>query len=99
MERQQVAKIPNYADEAAFPRAAQYHEPKPDEVLLPAQWGLTKRELIAAMAMQGFCANPAVFAPNPINGWQLVNCSDETLNKICISHADALLAALAKVQS
>jgi hypothetical protein len=56
--------------------------------------GLTKRELFAAMALQGFCANPAVFATNPMSGWNLVNCDEEQLAKYCNKMADALLSAL-----
>lgn len=47
-------------------------------------WGLTKRELFAAMAMQGFAANPSCSA----NGERHV--------AEAIQWADALLAALAQ---
>jgi hypothetical protein len=56
--------------------------------------GLTKRELFAAKAMQGFCANPAVFATNPMSGWSLVNVDEAQLMKYCAKLADELLAAL-----
>jgi hypothetical protein len=58
--------------------------------------GLSKREYFAAKAMQGFCANPAVFAPNDMHGWGLVNCNDELLADYCVGLADALVASLAK---
>ncbi len=49
---------PSYANEAVFPQPHLFRlmpEQKP-EILLPAQWGLTKREYFAGMAMHGFAA-------------------------------------------
>lgn len=51
---------------------------------------LTKREEFAAKALQGFCANPAVFAANHICGWSLVNCTNEQLASLCFMLADAM---------
>lgn len=62
-----------------------------------AEPGLTKREYFAAMAMQGFCANPAVHAPNGMTGWGLVNCDENQLAMACLEKADALLARLAHI--
>jgi hypothetical protein len=46
------------------------------------EWGLTKRELIAAMAMQGMLSNPNVrLKPNTISKW-------------AVNHADALIERL-----
>jgi hypothetical protein len=46
------------------------------------EFGLTKRELIAAMAMQGMLSNPNVrLKPNTISKW-------------AVNHADALIARL-----
>lgn len=58
--------------------------------------GLTKRELIAAKMLQGFCANPAVFARNESSGWGLVNCTDEDLVGYSAHLADALITELSK---
>lgn len=49
----------------------------------PTDLGLTKRELFAAMAMQGLCARPATHRPVDIA-------------PLSIAMADALLAELAK---
>ena len=54
----------------------------PDGVI--ASSGLTKRELFAAMAMQGFCAD-RTFA----------DASDKVLALCALARADALLAELA----
>lgn len=80
--------IPNYGDEAAFPRDAVKRADMNGcrDVLLPAQWGLTKREYFAALAMQGWLANkdrPQHFQPK-----------DDM--EYCVKIADCLLAALAK---
>ena len=48
--------------------------------------GLTKRELFAAMAMQGFCALPQVGDVS----------SDKTIAEMAVEHADALIAELVK---
>lgn len=66
----------------------------PHEYANTPVFGLSKRELFAAMAMQGFCANPAVFQPNPMSGWSLANCDEEQLSKYSKKMADALLSAL-----
>jgi hypothetical protein len=54
----------------------------------------SERRLFAAMAMQGFCTNPAIFAANPSNGWGLVNCSEAHLAAYSLKLADAHLTAL-----
>lgn len=76
---------PRYADEAAFPRdAVRFAKPEDHEnTLLPTQWGLTKRELFAAMAMQGYMATENTPIP-------------EQTATVCVKYADALLAELAK---
>lgn len=53
--------------------------------------GMTLRDYFAAKALQGFCANPAVFAANPNCGWGLVNMDDETLAARCRGLADAMI--------
>jgi hypothetical protein len=80
-----MAQIPKYRDEAAFPRAAEYREPKPDEVLLPAQWGLSKREYFAVEALKGLLASGQIEVSN-ING----------AVPVAIYAADRLLCELAK---
>ena len=62
--------------------------------------GLTKRELFAAMAMQGLASNPGgPWQANSLNGWALANCKLEDIAEVCTQAADALLAELAKVAS
>jgi hypothetical protein len=54
----------------------------PGIIRVPAPWHMTKRELFAAMAMQGLCANPE--GPTNYDG----------AAEIAVAQADALLAAL-----
>jgi hypothetical protein len=75
------ATIPSYANEAAFPRPTQYREPSQDHVLLPAQWGLTKREYIAAKIMAALASEDG-------------HCLDKA--ERATKMAEALLAELAK---
>lgn len=81
-------RVPKYADEAAFPRDAIKSEPKSEQhlTLLPAQWGLTKRELFAAMCMQG------ALASGPLTN--LTPAAFENAASIAVMAADALLTAL-----
>jgi len=51
---------------------------------------------IAAGVLKGFCANPAIFAPNGMNGWQLVNCTEEQLAGYAYVLTDKLIAAARK---
>lgn len=79
-----MAQIPIYPDEAAFPRPAQkklgLNEER--EVLLPAQWGLTKRELFAAMAMQGMLANPDTTYVAGYDDRKAIECADALLKAL-----------------
>jgi hypothetical protein len=50
-----------------------------------AQPNLTKREIFAAMAMQGLCASP--------HSWDLLL---ESIAQCAVGHADALIAELEK---
>lgn len=59
----------------------------------PLKAGITMRDYFAAKALQGFCANPAVFANNGMSGWALVNCTEEQLAQVCQRLADAMLKA------
>lgn len=57
--------------------------------------GLTKRELFAAMAMQGLLANSGgPIQANGMCGWSLVNCEPINVGQTAIGMADALIAAL-----
>jgi hypothetical protein len=47
---------------------------------------------IATRIMQGFCANPCVFAYNSQFGWGLVNMTYAELSNECLRLADELLA-------
>lgn len=51
--------------------------------------GLSKRELFAAMAMQGFCALPAQDVEH-------ANLTPDKLASWAVAHADALIAELSK---
>lgn len=51
------------------------------------------RDMYAGMAMQGFCANPAVFAANAGNGWALVNSTTAQLASYTFHIADQMLGA------
>lgn len=55
--------------------------------------GMTLRDYYAAKALQGLCANPAVFAHNGMCGWALVNCDNDQLAHTCVELADAMLKA------
>lgn len=57
----------------------------------PAQNGMTLQQYYSAKALQGFCANPSVFAAAPRCGWDLVNCSYDQLAHMCNELADALI--------
>lgn len=48
---------------------------------------------VASKIMAGFAANPAVFASNDRNGWQLVNCSNFDLAAYAVKLADELITA------
>lgn len=50
-----------------------------------------KRDEIANMLLQGFCANTAIFASNQQSGWDLVNCNHEQLCLHAIVLAEQML--------
>lgn len=78
-------------DEPAYPiieRASDYGE--------SINFGLTKRELIAAMAMQGLLSNPSLTQGTNDLASELGMHRTELRAKISLEHADALLAELAK---
>lgn len=49
---------------------------------------LTGRDEFAMRILQGFCGNPAIFAPNPGCGWSLVNCTAKQLLNYVYDLAD-----------
>lgn len=53
--------------------------------------GLTKRELFAAMAMQGILSNITLF---PDENGQLVRASEDSVARGAVMNADALIKAL-----
>ena len=55
--------------------------------------GKSLRDHYRGQIMAGFCANPAVFASNPMNGWALVNGTVEQL----VEYADHIAEAMLKV--
>jgi len=46
---------------------------------------------IAAKILSGFAANPAIFAPNSMCGWSLVNCTEEHIATYALHLADKLI--------
>lgn len=81
------ARCPKYADEAAYPRPRieKLTQQQRELTVLPEQYGLTKRELFAAMAMQGIFAH----------GYVMPNESAEAAD-CAVRAADCLLKELAK---
>ena len=67
-------------NEPAFPNGEMENN------ISPQHYGLTKRELFAGLAMQGFCANNHAWEEKDHNG----------VAEISRAYADALLAELAK---
>lgn len=72
--------------------------PVPNSANVNGQEGLTKRELLAAMAMQGMLANPGGPVQASSNsGWQsTTNCNRGDVANEAVQFADALIAELAK---
>ena len=58
--------------------------------------GMSLRDWYAGKVLQGFCANPTVFAANEMSGWDLVNCTEPQLAEVCLRIADAMLGARAR---
>lgn len=55
--------------------------------------GITRRDWLAGLAMQGLCANPGgPFQANASCGWSLVNCSIENVAAVAYAIADAMIA-------
>lgn len=71
-----------------------------DRLAFPAPYepyGLTKRELFAAMAMQGLLSNAGgPYQASEQSGWRIVNCTQKQVAQECVDMADALIAELAK---
>lgn len=80
------------ADESAFPVATHDTEGRTGVI----EYGLTKREYFAAMAMQGLMTKDYIklnlSEQNVYDGWQSV----EMVAKLSVLMADALLSALSK---
>jgi hypothetical protein len=51
------------------------------------------RDTFAGQALAGFCANPAIFAGNDQNGWDLVNCTEPQLAQVAYRIAGEMIAA------
>lgn len=58
--------------------------------------GLTKRELFAAMAMQGILSKPVIFVAEPQTKTASFDALRATVAMDAVRNADALLAELAK---
>jgi hypothetical protein len=48
---------------------------------------------LAVQILAGFAANPAIFAPNGVCGWALVNSTDADLAAYAVRLADELMSA------
>jgi hypothetical protein len=85
-----MAKIPEYHNEAAFPRDAVKQLGMNDarETVLPTQWGLTKREYMAT-ALAAAMLSGAVARAVPGKEWQDIPVE-------ALQLADKLLRELAK---
>lgn len=71
--------IPPFADESAFPRSAVVHPG--GETLYNEQWGLTRREVFASMALQGVLASNALGSPEQCADYA-VKCADALLKRL-----------------
>jgi hypothetical protein len=84
----------NEAIDAAFPVP---HFTRPDGDIEWGSFGLTKREMFAAMAMQGLLSNSGgPIQANGMTGWGLTNVTHDQVAAVAARFADALLAELAK---
>lgn len=81
-------------DAPAFPET--HVAPTTDAAGWHGKSGMTLRDYFAAAALKGFCANPAIFATNPKNGWALVNSTENDLVEYAYLIADLMLAERAK---
>lgn len=52
---------------------------------------ITGHEEVAMRVLQGFCANPAIFATTPGQGWDLVNCTYAQLVEVAFQIADEMI--------
>lgn len=59
---------------------------------------LTGREEVAMRVLQGFCANPSVFAYNGQFGWGLVNCTDKQLVDYAFRLADEMVCTVRPIK-
>jgi len=88
-----VSTNPTYADEAAFPQPEILRHD--GEVLFATQWGLTRREYFAALAMQGFCANAEIARQamgkdmGPFITQASIACADDLLRHLKVSPGGA----------
>ena len=57
----------------------------------PAFPTMTLRDYFAAGVLQGFAANPAIFAQNAQYGWSLVNATDDDIAGYAYKLADSML--------
>ena len=75
----------------AFPVLKRLDSPS-HEYMADSTEGISIRDYFAAKALQGLCANPAVFAPNGRSGWGHVNATENQLAVYCLDLADVMLA-------
>lgn len=72
---------------AAFPHGEVIN----NSLIYEGECGMSLKQYYAAKALQGFCANPSIFAADPRCGWDLVNCTHADLVNLCNDLADALV--------
>lgn len=77
------------------PSPPAYQDPKifTDDDCPSGRKDMIALDYFAGKALQGFCANPAVFAANGICGWALVNTDEAWLSDYCYEIAEKMLAA------
>lgn len=81
------------AEEPAFMNM-KWIQTSPSTVKPELTGGLTKRELFAAMALQGLCTNPTLFDIKRLPNGAVVVSTITDLKKWAIAEADMLLADL-----
>lgn len=81
-----MSYIPEYCNEAAFPRPATPSVTDPSSILIPEQWGLTKREYIVISVLSVMCQS---FTDSAYGAAEMDRLAD-----IAMKLADALLRRL-----
>lgn len=75
----------------AFPSTVQFGHGEDASIMYEP--GMSLHDYFTAKIMQGFCSNPAIFAPNDMCGWSLVNADDFQLIGYARKLADNMIEA------